>query len=135
MSSLPCSQRAYLTRQFTSNNVGVSIKRSFPAGSGVHSVAKLSTDAIGSGTLSLYNIVSGTEVRLYDSSGNELSGGTETLSGNTISFSYNVYYPTTSGFYTLVYPGYRLIRLPITFSASIQNITIYQQIDSAYSST
>lgn len=97
-----------------------------------YTVQALDGDPVGSATLTLTNIVSGSEIRLYDNVGTELTGGVETIAGTTIIFTYNVYQNPTNGYYVILKAGYRPMRKSVSLVSTPQSIQVSQQIDSAY---
>lgn len=94
----------------------------------------LPTDPIATRTLTLNNILVNSEVFLLDANGNTLASA-DPITTTTFTANYSVYNPQTSGFYVIMLPGYKYIRAPIAFSLSAPTISIYQQVDAAYSTT
>ena len=101
-------------------------------GAGSVSAALPVTSGAGTYTaLTLTNVQPGSEVRLYNASGNEMAGGVETLSGSTLSFFYTTV-TAVSAYVVVILPGFKFYRLPVALGTAAQSQTVYQQTDSAY---
>lgn len=91
-----------------------------------------STDAIGQSTLTISNLLIGSEVRLFMTDGTEIAGGTESCSSSTLVFTYSVYNTPTQVYLVVMLPGYHPLRIPFQLNQNAISYTAYQVSDPNY---
>lgn len=90
-------------------------------------------DPLGISTLNVTGILTGSEVRLYDGSGNEFSGGVESASSSNLSFTYNYYSGMVQYAYLVILlAGYHPRRIPVSLVRTEGTMNIQMQPDGAY---
>jgi hypothetical protein len=104
----------------------------FHAGTKTNATAQQIQHPLPGTILTFTGLQTGTELHVYRESDSEELAGTEATFGSVFSYEYQ-YTSDTPIFVTIIKPGYKWLRFPLTLSASNQSIPILMQVDFSYS--